>query len=348
MKRNESESFINIPCNSDANIPGWDYSTDDTMGSVMSSNLNLVVFEILCCTIGIPPNLFIAFCILRSGRMRSKARYIFLLGVILSNFISFVRLIIDVCYFFWPSDLTCKVFVAFAVLPDAVLLLNSFFSLVDRYVAIRFPLWHRSKVTVSLAISVIICGLLLQIGTLKFMYIAQLVPMRARMRSMETNAAFWSILIPFVLCFGARISVYIQTRRILDANAAGMDNLETHVVYYAHDSSNNKPSIRVRLGQRLSQKAISKLEIEATKVLAFGVTSMLLISFPQIVYMICMEICRRVLYSNGYCSDSFGWLIPYLKQFGQIHGVYHPIINMVLNKEFSIFKNAVPRTSHQQ
>ena len=70
--------------------------------------------------------------------------------------------------------------------------------------------------------------------------------------------------------------------------------------------------------------------------LALGVTSLLLISFPLVAFLAGMAICNSWFNSNAdYCNKTFGWLSPYLKQFGQFHGVYHPIIYMAWNEEFS-------------
>ena len=267
MANNITESLLEMmdqkwTCAMEGEADLDDYS-DIGIESPIRTNLGLVAFEIICCILGIPLNLMVTASILRSRRMNRKPRNIFLLGVVVSNFCSFIRSIVDICNFFWPNDLACKVFMSVAVLPDAFLLLNSFFSLVDRYVAIGHPLWHRSKVTSSLAISVITFGFLIQTVILKFMYITQMVPLRARTKSFERTVNLCSLAVPFVLCFVARVTVYIQTRQILaDNNCASLAENEL-AVKFACDKLGLKRSkaIRVRLGKRMSPKMISRLEV---------------------------------------------------------------------------------------
>ena len=239
------------------------------------------------------------------------------------------------CYFFWPSDLTCKVNISVTGLSDAFLLLNSFFSLVDRYVAIGYPLWHRSNMTMPLVISVILFGNVLQAFILKFMYIAKLFPLRFQMRPVEGKLYLGSLTLLFVLCFLARVTVYFQTKRILsESRPPSVDgDLAERVVCNRSKDPGIKASVRIQLGPRISQNMLNRLEIEATRVLVIGVTSLLLTSSPLVVFLIGLTVCYDTSSSIEYCNETFGWLIPYLMQFGLIHSVYHPIVHMIWSKE---------------
>ena len=333
---NETE-FFDVPCAFNLTMVAQGTSAVGVVKSPLDSSLGLIIFELVCCVFGIPLNMTITSSILRSMWISCKPRNVFQLGIILSNFCSFVRSIIDIFYFFSPSELTCKTFIAFSILPDAFLLFQSFLSLVDRFVAIRFPLWHRAKVTVPLAILLVSFGFVLQIGTIKFMYIAQLVPITSRLRTFERTVNLFSMLVPFVLCFAARVTVYIQTKKILADNCAFSSVEESvQVVACSEYNLSTRTANQIHLGPRLTQKTINRLEIRANKVLAIGVTSLLLISFPLVAVQTLMTICSQWFNRANYCSYTFGWTFPYLKQFGQIHGVYHPIIYMAWNEEFSV------------
>ena len=130
--------------------------------------------------------------------------------------------------------------------------------------------------------------------------------------------------------------VYFQTKQILADNAvfSSSDNepVDSAFCYNSNESGPRIIKVRIRLGPRLSKNAIDRLEMEAAKVLVLGVTSLLLISLPLIAYLLGMTICNK--WSNIYCNDTYGWLSPYLKQFGQVHGVYHPIIYMAWSEKF--------------
>ena len=340
MYENETELLSELPCAFDLTAAATDGSnSSNVVQGAISTAFHLVVFEIVCCIAGIPLNVKVSFSILRSRRKCRRPRNILLLAVLFTNFSSFARSIIDICYHFWPADSTCKAYVAFSVLPDAFLLMASFFSLMDRYLAISCPLWHRDKVTVPLVISVVAFGFVIQTAILKFMYIGQMLPLSSQVIPLVGTVNFWSLVVPFFLCLAARITVYIQTNRILTEHDGIADSNATQVVIYSTGRTNrpsrNRTTVRIQLGPRLSQRTKNRLEAEATKVLVIGVTSLLLISFPLVVFLFGITICHNWFNNVDYCRDTFGWLVPYLKQFGQVHGVYHPIIHMVWNKEFS-------------
>jgi hypothetical protein len=80
------------------------------------------------------------------------------------------------------SDSRChcpiaRCLVAISGLPHALLLLNFCLALIDRYIAINFPLMHRDKMTSRFAkVSIFVCNIFLTFH-LKFTYIMGLVPL---------------------------------------------------------------------------------------------------------------------------------------------------------------------------
>ena len=144
-------------------------------------------------------------------------------------------------------------------------------------------------------------------------------------------------MVPFILCCVARLTVYFQTKKILAesfGSSSDCDLVERVVLYNSSDSG-TRASVRIQLGPRISQKMLNRLEVEATKVLVMGVTSLLLLSFPQLAFMVGITICYNGSITPDYCNDTYGWMSPFLKQFGLVHAVYHPIIYMAWNEDFS-------------
>ena len=164
---NQTHESFKVLCAFDLVTTAKHGNTSNVVQGAISTAFHLVVFEIVCCIVGIPLNLKVSFSILRSRRKYRRPRNILLLAVIFTNFSSFARSIIDICYHFWPAESTCKAYVSIAVLPDAFILMASFLSLVDRYMSISRPLWHGTKVTVPLVIFVIAFGFAIQTAILK-------------------------------------------------------------------------------------------------------------------------------------------------------------------------------------
>lgn len=136
-------------------------SVDGSLRCPMHNDTYLAVAQIAFASVGIPLNSFMAFVILRLKRLRSKPRNIFLLGIIISNLSTFLPASFELTNFYYPGNkVVCQSFVASIGIPQNFVLLSTFLSLVDRYVAIRHPLWHRLRVTVRrVAIGLIFCSI---------------------------------------------------------------------------------------------------------------------------------------------------------------------------------------------
>ena len=184
-----------------------------------------IVSHIICCLAGIPLNAFIAYLILRFERLHRRPRNIFLLGIILANLMAFFPALLDTISYYRPaswegSGPMCLVYVATFGLPYAFLLLNLFISLMDRYVAVTHPLWHREKMTVQRAVlSLVIGGLVVTIVT-KFVYLTGMSPLTCKLPFIHTKALGGSLVVLFVFCLCAHFAVYKKTRKILQENRA--------------------------------------------------------------------------------------------------------------------------------
>ena len=312
----------------------------------VENNVYIISFEIFCFVIGLPLNLNMVWSIVTRETLNCSPRNMFVLGISVSSLAAFIQPMIEVIHFFAPSDLTCRVYAAVLSLPDCFLLMNIFLSLIDRYVALEYPLWHHSKMTVKMGVGVIIACFFLIIGLCKFVYIAQLVPLECKIVIIERMIMSWTLIVLFFLCLATRVMVYFQTKRILRKNYL----LAVHVApkkqanccyswllkmcRHQNNRNLNDGPVQVQTEHpQLSEEAISRLEWDATKVLAFGVTSLLVLSFPLVAFFLFMFICRTWFDATGLCNR-FSWLGGYFKQFAQVHGIYHPIMYMAWNKEF--------------
>lgn len=340
---------------------------DGQMKSPIDRDLVLIIFKLLCSIIGIPLNGLMAVAVLRLRRLHSKPRNIFLMGITVSNLLAFVPPILEIIYYFLPNELLCLAFVFTNRLPDVYLLLNIFLSLMDRYVAIRYPLWHRKKVTVLHVFVGLVFSFTLITVISKFFYIFRLVPLRCQINRVAYRTVILVCLFLFILCVASRVIVYLQTRKLLRDQRSSNFPIRSHppeeIMEMVALSINNdaadisaRPAVEfsaalptvIDLGVRVDQRMLHKMELDATKTLVAGVTSLFVLCCPAFILYLSLAICR-LSSAEFSCSSKFSWMFSYLKQLGLIHAIYHPIMYMAWNQEFtSVFKRKPNSGGRQQ
>lgn len=287
---------------------------DGRVRAAISQDVPLILFRVVCSIIGVPLNVLIATAVLRLRRLNSKPRNIFLLGITFSNLTAFVPVLFEVIYFFYPSDIVCRCYVAVIGMPDIFLLLSIFLSLAHCYVAIRFPLWHRKKVTVCRAVLCIVTSFILAILINKFVYIVGMEPFECAVNFRAGRVIGTSLAVLFFLCIFVRVTVHQQTKQLLIDNRLvaltetgvtnghqqediRLDNLDNAEEENGNDevvdrqTRNNQES---HLHVSMNQQALHRMELEATKTLVAGVTSLFVFSSPAIVFIVSMNVCRLV------------------------------------------------------
>jgi hypothetical protein len=76
---------------------------------------------------------------------------------------------------------------------------------------------------------------------------------------------------------------------------------------------------------------ISQIELEATRTLITGVTSLIVTALPPTIFVSVFLVCQLVV--GGMECSSLNWLSPYMIELGLIHAVYNPLIFIARNKE---------------
>ena len=108
--------------------------------------------NVICSVVGMPLNLLIAFFIILKRRLH-KTRNIIWLGVALSNVLILSHYLLEVYAYQTQSATARKIFTLGLGLPYASLMLNLFFSLVDRYISIGHSVWYKRNVTITWIVS---------------------------------------------------------------------------------------------------------------------------------------------------------------------------------------------------
>ena len=328
----------------------------------------LMTTKVFCISVGIPLNVFVVKAIVRLLRLRYKSRYLFLLAVTFSYWLFFIPPVVEVIYcailppVCW--EFVCQILAAISGLSHALLLLNFCLALIDRYIAINFPLMHRDKMTSRFAkVSIFVCNIFLTFH-LKFTYIMGLVPLGCEIWLVHNIVLGLTMLILFVSCIILNLIVYQKTKThfsesrtlIVDTKerlrtarrpnevemvvVSGRNISESRQLATYGSESLNVAAASFPIRDRITRvrevsvqggkEILSAMEIEATRSLVFGMFSLIVTVCPIIVFLSTVFVCQ--LFSEFDCSH-FSWLTPYFKEMVLVHAVYNPFIFLLKNEE---------------
>nr|CAH0103948.1 unnamed protein product [Daphnia galeata] len=286
-----------------------------------------LITKILCCAIGIPLNVSIAVAITRLRRMHRKSRNFFLLAIVLSYLSFFIVPVMELIYWgIYPDESLCRAYVAVIFVPQGLLLINMLLALIDRYLAINYPLQHREKMTNRLACCLIVTCWILTIFLLKFVYIVGLGILRCELLLLHVKMTSVIFIILFASCTAMNIVIHRQTKILLRESRTVEATPDNSVV-----TNNQISTVVTSMAVHVGRKKLGQLEMEATHTLVISMTSLCVMPFLNFVFMATFFACRLV-FGQLECSNlnGMGYLI---KEISLIPAIYGPIIFLVRNKE---------------
>ena len=328
--------------------------SNETDANNLESTTSMLAFLplaiVVCVSIGIPLNLFVAGVIIVKRNLH-KPRHIFWLGVTFSNLFAlavslnelFVRLVPD-------NKLTCWTFVLLVGTPYATLLFNLLLGLMDRYVAITYPIVHKNHVTVGRILTVQFLGFLFISVLFKLSYFldGSLVNISCRQHQPHGKIIVFTLTTLILLCLVTQIVVYVKTRAHFILQREGqcqplssraelsfsnnrLNRLDGIEETSMHPQVNSGVRHELDIAVHVNRETISKLELEATMTLVQGVTSLLLISSPIFI------VSLSVLFCNQFYDDctAVTWMIPYFRELILVHTIYNPIMYIYRSHELS-------------
>ena len=177
----------------------------------------LTAAHFLCCLVGIPLNVSIVVTIVRFRRLHRKRRNIFLLGIIFSNLSFLFPAIIKLIYWsLYPIEFVSQSYMALVGVPQCLLSLNMLLALMDRYMAIHDPLFHREKMTVRLACGIVLLSSTFVVFLLKFAYILGVGALRCEVWLFHAKIILIILTVVFASCIALNVIVYRRTRNHLN------------------------------------------------------------------------------------------------------------------------------------
>lgn len=321
------------------------------------------------CIVGLPLNLFVTCAILYIDELNCKPRNSLLLGMLMGNILSILVATIEFINFLSPHDDLCKIQHALSGLNYVIFFLNLLLSLIDRYAAITRPLWHRDKVTVRFVVLWQI-GLSLFFSVLvKGVFIFQIEPLTCDINMTEVN--IYSAITPtlFGSCIVIRIVLYFKTKQLLHqrrrnivdppGSAAAATTTTTALVTGSLSLAvtTTPPILVVRSGAttetttaamsvHMSGDSIDQLEEEATRTLAYSLTTLLLLFAPAFIYLAFILVYTQ-FYPIEQCQSVLNWS-PFIEELANFHGIAQPMAYLYWSREFwSACKKWIERRSRQ-
>ncbi|KAI9565643.1 hypothetical protein GHT06_009435 [Daphnia sinensis] len=342
----------------------------------ISLDIFVIIIKLISAFIGIPLNTFIVLIIIRLRRLHSKPRNIFLLAMIVSNLLLYVPSLIELIYWFLPLENVCRSYVAVIGLPNVILLWTMFLALVDRYIAIKYPLKHREKVTVRRAIIFLLTTIIVLTFITKFVFIVGLAPIGCEIWFAHSKVIGATVFVLFASCIVTHFIVYRQTKLLLqksrtvkpkaghkgkrvtqaECNEKCNESVDQRIVTRDIElinpeiggiqvEANNPAAVESQAGATVTTDShhsnmsivihvnigtLSQMEMEATRTLIAGMTSLFVMVGPPLLFFLSIFLCR--LTGCPECT-SMNWLAPYFKELTSVWAVYNPLLWLFRNDE---------------
>lgn len=286
----------------------------------------VIINKLVLVSIGIPFNLLTVIPLINHPRLNKKPRNVFQSGIAISYLSFFLIPIIELVYHLLPAEFICQIFIATMFVPQACLLINCLLALIDRSIAMAYPLKHREKMTCSLARYIVfICSIMI-IAVVKFVYISDTENLHCELWLNHIRMSLIILIVLLVLCLLLNFYVYKQT--MIHLTEARNIRLGVSTGGDISDHSTASESLSVHI----SRRKFNEMELEANLTLVISVSSLCIMPFIGICFVISFLTCQ-FFYGESECSG-FTVAGPYIRDISLSPAIYGPIIFLARNKEF--------------
>jgi len=166
----------------------------------------------LLAAIGIPLNLLIVMVILTNRRLKKKPRNILLLGVTLAGVFTLLTILAEVLAHRYQNVVLCKIFGLSTGVAYTCLLYNLLLALLDRYLAVVYPLLHRKIISVRNVRIVQVIGAVVIFFLIKWPYIFGVIPLQCGLILLEGKTIAVLNALLMLLCVIFNVIVYTNTK----------------------------------------------------------------------------------------------------------------------------------------
>ena len=201
-------------------------STSSTSHSIIMDDF-LATSNLFCGMVGISLNLLIGAFIVLTPQLH-RTRNILWLGVAFSNVLVLFQHLVEFYVYVFQSEMAKKIFTLVTGLPFASLMLNLFFSLVDRYICIAYSDWYKRNVTIAWIVSGQIgCFFILCVLT-KGPYFLEIIPLPAGLTPTDMKIVSIVGFTSLFVCTIGQVFVYFKLKYYLDLEKNTDTTLSSH------------------------------------------------------------------------------------------------------------------------
>jgi len=172
--------------------------------------------HLVCALLGTPINLMIILFIINCRHLRRQPRNIIWIGIGFSNIFVLTINILELAVFLSPETAElCRVRFFLNGFPATSLLMNYFFSLVERYLSTFHLLWYRRCVTVRLVGATQLAAFILLLFLMKSHYIFGLIEVKCTVvHPLDRTIYFVFITFFLILCLSGQLTLYKKIKKI--------------------------------------------------------------------------------------------------------------------------------------
>ena len=302
---------------------------------------NLVVFLAILTCFGVLLNSEIVLRIVYDSNLMRKPRYILQLSTTFSSMFTLFTNVVGIIHFiFWQDHHFCKFYMFIAGWSYCTFLFNFLLSLIDCFVAITLPFWHRKNVTPRLVIfSLIVLNLVLMLA-MKWQFILGIAPLRCVVQISHTVTITKTLFHLVFLCAFFLSVDYILTWKKLPRSSRSI------VIRTPNARRAQRESEEIEMVDLIQQptalmsvhssiESVRRMELKATRTFLLDFIPLFLLPLPGLIFLYFYFTICPLIYEMEVCND-LAWLIsPYMGILFTIHAVVNPILSLCLNKNFA-------------
>ena len=174
----------------------------------------LATNHVVCNLVGLPLNLLTTTYIVLTRRMH-QTRNILWLGVAFSNMLILVTHLVEFYAYQFQCETAQKIIIFMAGLPYASLMLNLFFSLLDRYISVAHSAWYKRNVNITWIASGQIGCFAVFCVLMKGHYLLEIIPIPSGLTITEIKIVSIVGSATLLLCVIGYIFVYVKVASYL-------------------------------------------------------------------------------------------------------------------------------------
>jgi len=210
-----------------------DFNTESSNASLAAEPVKVPVFmdnflaggHLVCALLGTPINLMIILFIVFCRRLRRQPRNIIWIGIGFSNIFILIINILELSVFYSPEATElCRLRFFLNGFPATTLLMNYFFSLVERYLSMFHLFWYRRCVTVRLVSTIQFASFILLLFLMKSHYIFGLTEVKCTVvHPLDRTIYFVFIVFFLILVISGQLTLYKMIKKHLELPGTDQD-----------------------------------------------------------------------------------------------------------------------------